>query len=93
MNTLTHWNRLKQLEALQHGLGSLFNRSPAQWSEGPEERMAVAKWAPEGDKEDTIKAELPAVKRGDVKVRAEELLLITRTSWVRGNQNSTPERI
>jgi HSP20 family protein len=77
MNSLTRWNQLKQLEALQHGLGSLFNRSAGQWSEGQEEPMAVAEWAPlvdisEDDKEYMIKAELPEVKKDDVKVTAEE---------------------
>jgi HSP20 family protein len=76
MNTLTRWNQLKQLEALQHGLGSLFSRSPRQWPEGQEEPMAVAEWAPlvdisEDDKEYRIKAELPEVKKEDVKVTAE----------------------
>ena len=77
MNALTRWNQLRQLEALQHGLGSLFSRSPAQWPEGQEEPMAVAEWAPlvdisEDDKEYLIKAELPEVKRENVKVTAEE---------------------
>ena len=77
MNTLTRWNQLRQLEALQHGLGSLFSRSPAQWPEGQEEQIAVPEWAPlvdisEDDKEYLIKAELPEVKREDVKVTAEE---------------------
>ena len=77
MNTLTRWNQLKQLEALQHGLGSLFSRSPAQWPEGQEEPMAVAEWSPlvdisEDDKEYRIKVELPEVKKEDVKVTAEE---------------------
>ena len=77
MNTLTRWNQLKQLEAFQHGLGSLFSRSPTQWPEGQEEPMAVAEWAPlvdisEDDQEYVIKAELPDVKREDVKVTAEE---------------------
>ena len=76
MNTLTRWNQLKQLEALQHGLGSLLSRSPSQWPEGQEEPMAVAEWAPlvdisEDDKEYLIKAELPEVKKEDVKVTAE----------------------
>jgi len=71
MNALTRWSQLKQLEALQHGLGSLFTRS-----EGQEEPMAVAEWAPlvdisEDDKEYLIKAEMPEVKREDVKVTAE----------------------
>jgi len=77
MNTLTRWNQLKQLEALQHGLGSLFNRSQTQWSEGQDEPLAVAEWAPlvdisEDDKEYQIKAELPEVKKEDVKVTAED---------------------
>src|SRR5712692_12071740 len=77
MNTMTRWNQLRQLEALQHGLGSLFSRSPAQWPEGQEEPIAVAEWAPlvdisEDDKEYLIKAELPDVKKEDVKVTAEE---------------------
>ena len=77
MNPLTRWNQLRQLEALQHGLGSLFSRSPTQWSEGQEEPMAVAEWAPlvdisEDDKEYLIEAELPEVRREDVKVTAEE---------------------
>ena len=46
MNALTRWNQLKELEALRHGLGSLLNRSPAQWPEGQEEPMAVAEWSP-----------------------------------------------
>src|SRR5438093_5861301 len=77
MNTLTRWNQLRQLEALQHGLGSLFSRSTAQWPEGQEEPMAVAEWAPlvdisEDDQEYLIKAELPEVKKENVKVTAEE---------------------
>ena len=77
MNALTRWNQLRQLEALQHSLGSLFSRSPSQWPEGQEEPLAVAEWAPlvdisEDDQEYLIKAELPEVKKEDVKVTAEE---------------------
>ena len=85
MNTLRNWNQLRQLEALQQGLGSLFTRTPAQWPEGQEEPLAAAEWAPlvdisESEKEYLIKAELPEVKREDVKVTAEEgTLTITGT--------------
>lgn len=77
MNALTRWNQLRQLEALQHSLGSLFGRSPAQWPEGQEEQIAVPEWTPlvdisEDDQEYLIKAELPEVKKEDVKVAAEE---------------------
>jgi HSP20 family protein len=70
MNALTRWSQLKQLEALQHGLGSLFTRAEGQ------EPIAVAEWAPlvdisEDDREYLIKAEMPEVKKEDVKVTAE----------------------
>ena len=77
MNMLTRWNQLRQLEALQHGLGSRFTPSPVQGQEAREEPLAVAEWAPlvdisEDDREYLIKAELPEVKREDVRVTAEE---------------------
>jgi HSP20 family protein len=77
MNTLTRLNQLREMEALRHGLGSLLDRSPAQRPGGQEELMAVAEWAPcvdisEDDTEYLIKAELPEVKKEDVKVTAEE---------------------
>ena len=77
MDTLRHWNQQKVLEAWQHALGGLANRSPIHWPEGQEEPLAVAEWAPlvdicEDDKEYLIKAELPEVKKEDVKVTAEE---------------------
>jgi HSP20 family protein len=69
--------RLKELEALRHSLGSLFGRSAVPLPEGQEEQIAVPEWAPlvdisEDDKEYLIKAELPEVKKEDVKVTAEE---------------------
>src|ERR1041385_9392856 len=77
MNAFTRWNQLKELDARRLGLGSLLNRSPAQWPEGQEEPLAVAEWSPlvdisEDDKEYLIKAELPDVKKEDVKVTAED---------------------
>ena len=77
MNALKRWNERKVLEAWQHALGSLVNRPPGNWPEGQEEPLAVAEWAPlvdisEDDREYVIKAELPEVKREDVKVTAEE---------------------
>jgi HSP20 family protein len=77
MNTLTRWNQLKELEALHNGLNSLFSRPPALAAEGQEEPLAVAEWSPlvdisEDDKEYLIKAELPEVKKEDVKVTAED---------------------
>jgi HSP20 family protein len=77
MNALKRWNQLRELEALQHGLGSLLGHSPIQMPEGQEELMAVPEWVPlvdisEDDQEYLIKAELPEVKKEDVKVTVEE---------------------
>ena len=76
MNALKRWNQSKALEAWQHALGSLVNAPPAGWPEGQEEPLAVAEWSPrvdisEDDKESRIKAELPGVKKEDLKVTAE----------------------
>jgi HSP20 family protein len=77
MNALTRWNQFKEMEALQQSLGSLFGRSQARWPEGQEETMRVADWSPlvdisEDGKEYLIKAELPEVKKEDVKVTMED---------------------
>jgi HSP20 family protein len=83
MNALAHWNQYRQLEALQQGLGSLFGRSPFPRPEGQEEPMRVADWTPlvdisEDNKEYLIKAELPDVKKENVKITVEDgMLMIT----------------
>lgn len=91
MNVLNRWNRWKEIEALQHGLDSLLNRSPARRSEGQEELMAVAEWSPlvdisEEDKEYLIKVELPEVRKEDVKVTAVE-----GTLTITGERKFEPE--
>ena len=100
MNALTRWNQLNELEALRLGLGSLMNRSPAQWSEGQEEPLAVAEWSPlvdisEDDKEYLIKAELPEVKKEDVKVTAEEgtLTIMGERKFEKAEKNKKYHRV
>jgi HSP20 family protein len=100
MNALTRWNQLKELEALRHGLGSLLNRSPTQWPEGQEEPMAVAEWSPlvdisEDDKEYLIKAELPEVKKEDVKVTAENgtLTIMGERRYEKEDKNKKYHRV
>ena len=100
MNALTRWNQLKELEALRHGLGSLLNRSPAQWPEGQEEPMAVAEWSPlvdisEDDKEYLIKAELPEVRKEDVKVTAENgtLTIMGERRYEKEDKNKKYHRV
>ena len=80
MNALKRWNQLKEMEAFQHGLEGLLRRSSAHWPAGQEEALAVPEWSPlvdisEDDSEYLIKAELPEVRKEDVKVTAEEGML------------------
>jgi HSP20 family protein len=81
MNTLAHWNQFKELEALHNSLGSLFGRPQVPRPEGHEETpMRVAEWTPlvdisEDAKEYLIKAELPEVKKEDVKITMEDGML------------------
>lgn len=80
MNTLTHWDPLKEIEGLQSRLSTLLGRSPVGRKNGEEESITVAEWAPlvditEDDKEYLIKAELPEVKKDEVKVSVEHGVL------------------
>src|SRR5678815_5529952 len=77
MNAIKRWNRLKDLEVFQHGLEYLLGHSPAQPPAGQERSLTVPEWSPlvdisEDDREYLIKAELPEVKKEDVRVTAEE---------------------
>ena len=80
MNALAHWKQYRELEALHQSLGSLFSRSPVGKAEGQEEPMMVADWAPlvdisEDNKEYLIKAELPEVKKEDLKISMQDGVL------------------
>ena len=77
MNALAQWNQYREMEALHRSLGSLFSRSPVPRPEGQEEPLRVADWNPlvdisEDGKEYLIKAELPEVRREDVKITMED---------------------
>ena len=71
MNTLIRWNPLREFEAMQNRMSNLLAR-PLLPS-GIDEPIGMGEWTPlvdveESDKEYTIKAELPEVKKEDVKV-------------------------
>lgn len=77
MNALKRWHQLKDMEAFQQSLEGLLHRSSVRRPEGQEEQIAVTEWSPlvdisEDDKEYLIKAELPDLKKEDVKVTAQE---------------------
>jgi HSP20 family protein len=80
MNGLIRWDPFKEMDALQRRLSSIFGLTPTRLADGKEETMTVAEWSPvvditEDDREYLIKAELPEVKREDVKVTVENGVL------------------
>ncbi|WP_009965293.1 Hsp20/alpha crystallin family protein [Verrucomicrobium spinosum] len=79
MNTLTRWtpfrtgtwDPLKEISEMENRLSRLFPTAASNG--GAKEALTVAEWAPpvditEDDKEYVIKAELPEIKKEDVKV-------------------------
>ena len=79
MNVITRYNPFKELEEMEHRLSALFGRAPLAKNSG-KEAMTVAEWAPlvditEDDKEYLIKAEVPEVKKEDVKVSVQDDVL------------------
>jgi HSP20 family protein len=80
MNAITRWDPFKELDELNKRLSMMYGRAPLRTASEKEEAMTVAEWAPlvdivEEEKEYLIKAELPEVKREDVKVSVEEGVL------------------
>ena len=85
MNKLTKWDPLKlsptwapfrEMDEMQKRLWSLFGRSWPVWRTEPEEGFTLAEWMPpvdieESDKEYLIKAELPGMKKEEVKLQVE----------------------
>lgn len=76
MTAITRWNPFKEMEDLQGRLSSLLGQAPARWNGSKEENMTVAQWAPlvditEDDREYVIKAELPEVRKEDLKLTVE----------------------
>lgn len=79
MNTLTRWEPFREMEDLQNRLSTLFDRTPMRRGNG-KESITLPEWTPladitEDDREYVIKAELPELKREDVKVTVENGVL------------------
>jgi len=78
-NPLTRWNPSRELEDLQSRLSHILD-FPSLKKNGEKESLAIAEWAPAVDitedaQEYVVKAELPEVKREDVKVTVENGIL------------------
>ena len=87
---VTEWNPFRELDDMHNRLSRIFSGTTARTGNGREE-ITVAAWAPlvditEDDKEYIIKAELPEVKKNDVKVRVEDGVL-----YLSGTRNFVKE--
>lgn len=73
MSILATWHPLREMEAVQNRMSRLFGRSLLPFSD---ETFGTSEWTPlvdvsEDDKEFTVKADLPEVKKEDVHVTLE----------------------
>jgi HSP20 family protein len=73
---MTRWNPFKEWEEIEKRLSTYMGR-PAARTEAGKEAMTVAEWSPlvditEDEKEYVIKAELPDVKKEDIKLTVED---------------------
>src|SRR3954468_23796881 len=77
IKTLIRWEQFRELEELQNRLSTTVSRTPRQ---NGREDMTIADWVPtaditEDEKEYLIKAELPDLRKEDVKVTVENGVL------------------
>ena len=80
INTLTRWEPLREMEDFQNRLSTLFGRPQRRTNGHGREEITLADWMPladvtEDEKEYLIKAELPELKKEDVKVTVENGVL------------------
>ena len=80
MSAMTRWDPFKEMEETQSRLARVFGLTPARAGNGGQEAMTSTQWAPsvdiiEDDKEWLVKADLPEVKKEDVKVTVENSVL------------------
>ena len=80
MSSITRWDPFRELDELQSRISTLFGRAPVRKEGEKQEALRVSEWAPlvditEDDKEYTIKAELPEVKKDEVKISVQNDVL------------------
>jgi len=88
--TLVRWDPFRELEDMSYRLNRMFSR-PALPQANGKETMIVADWVPSVDVSETdgefqIKAEIPDVKKEDVKVTLEDGVLT-----IQGQRNQEKE--
>src|ERR1043166_6898788 len=77
MNTLTRWDPFKEMEDLQGRFAKFFGLTQPRVGNEGREALTVAEWAPsvditEDDKEYLVKADLPEVKKEDVRLTVQD---------------------
>ena len=80
MSALTRWDPFKELEETQNRLARFFGLPASHTTNGGKESLTVTEWTPsvdivEDEKEWLVKADLPEVKKEDVKVTVENGVL------------------
>jgi HSP20 family protein len=81
MNTLITWNQLKEMEeATQNRFNRFLGGFPNRIGSGETHSLTVADWSPEvdisqDDQEYLLKADLPEMKKEDVRVTVEDGIL------------------
>ena len=81
MNTLITWNQLREMEeATQNRVNRFFGGFPNRIGSGETHSLTVADWSPEvdisqDDQEYLLKADLPEMKKEDVRVTVEDGIL------------------
>jgi HSP20 family protein len=77
---LTRWNPWKELEEVEKRLSTIFGR-PARGTNGEgKEAISVTEWSPlvditEDEKEYLVKAEIPEMKKEDIKINVDDDVL------------------
>ena len=76
----TRWSPLKELEEMEKRLSTIFGHAPAGGSGEKKEAITVAEWSPlvditEDEKEYIVKAEIPEMKKEDIKINVHDDVL------------------
>lgn len=77
---LTRWSPWKELEEMEKRLSTLFGRPPMSGGSEKKEAISVTEWSPlvditEDDKEYVVKAEIPEMKKEDIKINVHDDVL------------------
>ncbi|BFU88903.1 MAG: Heat shock protein, Hsp20 family [Nitrospira sp.] len=76
----TRWNPFKEIEEMEKRLSSFLGRTPISTGGDKKEAITVAEWAPlvdisEDEKEYVIKAEVPEMKKEEIKINVQDDVL------------------